>query len=143
MEHNTDYLKDTNYKDTTPFVPNVKTGKVVKVYDGDTITIASKLENSIDSPIYRFSVRLNGIDSPEMRGGSAHEKALATRSRDALSFKIMGKIVTLCNVSLEKYGRLLADVLLEDGENINQWMISNHLAVAYDGGTKHIPDEWK
>jgi len=135
------YLEHIEYKDTTTFVPNITRGKVVKVYDGDTITIASKLENYMDSPVYRFSVRLNGIDTPEMKGSSAHQKELATQSRDALSAQIMGKIVTLKNVSLEKYGRLLADVYLED-ENMCTWMITHNYAVSYDGGHKNIPDSW-
>ena len=32
-------LTDVEYKDTVPFVPPVTGGRVVKVYDGDTITI--------------------------------------------------------------------------------------------------------
>jgi endonuclease YncB( thermonuclease family) len=136
------YLEHIEYKDTTPFIPNVKCGKVVKVYDGDTITIAAKLENCIDSPIYRFSVRLNGIDTPEIKGGSPHQKELAMSARDALNAKVMGKIVVLKNTSLEKYGRVLADVFLED-ENMSEWMISNKYAVAYDGGNKCIPEDWK
>lgn len=59
------YLETINYVDTIPFVPPITSGKVIKVYDGDTITIASKLPYD-HSPIYRFSVRLLGIDSPEM-----------------------------------------------------------------------------
>lgn len=141
MEH-LKYLENVEYKDTISFIPNITCGKVVKIYDGDTITIASKLENYIDSPIYRFSVRLNGIDTPEIKGGSAHQKELAMNARDALHQRIMGKIVTLKNISLEKYGRLLADVFLE-GEDICLWMISNNYAVAYDGGNKQIPEDWK
>ena len=127
------YLENIEYKNTTIFIPQIEYGKVIKVYDGDTITIAA--------PVYRFSVRLNGIDTPEMKGGSVHEKELAIIARDALSAKVMGKIVNLRNTTLEKYGRLLSDVFLED-ENINEWMISQKYAVAYDGGKKIIPDEW-
>lgn len=135
-----DYLDAIEYKDTIPFIPKISSGKVIKVYDGDTITIASKMPYH-DSPIFRFSVRLTGIDSPEMKTKFAAEKALATQSRDALSEKILGKRVILKNVSLEKYGRLLADVYLDD-LNLNQWMLDNKYAVAYDGGTKNRPDDW-
>ena len=35
-----DYLnEDIQYNNTVPFVPNIKYGKVIKVYDGDTITV--------------------------------------------------------------------------------------------------------
>jgi endonuclease YncB( thermonuclease family) len=53
----------------------------------------------------------------------------------------MNKIVQLKNTSSEKYGRLLADVYLDD-VCINTWMIEQGFAVAYSGGTKVRPDEW-
>jgi len=134
------YLDSIEYKDTIAFVPQITSGKVIKVYDGDTITIASKMPYE-NSPIFRFSVRLLGIDTPEIKTKSKAEKELAILARDALSSKIMGKIIILKNVSLEKYGRLLADVYLDD-LNLNQWLIENKYAVAYDGGTKERPDEW-
>jgi len=48
-------------------------------------------------------VRLNGIDTPEMRGSGPKEKEKAIQARDALSDKILDKIVRLENVGLEKY----------------------------------------
>lgn len=133
-------LDKITYSNTVPFVPPITSGKVIKVYDGDTITIASKLSNVSDI-IYRFPVRLNGIDTPEIKGKTITEKELAKKARDALSVLIMDKIVTLKNVSTEKYGRLLADVYLGD-LCLNEWMLTNNYAVKYDGGTKIIPDEW-
>lgn len=140
MESNTEYLLNVVYENTVPFVPPITVGKVIKVYDGDTFTMISKLPGT-EGPIYRFSVRINGIDSPEIKGKTANEKELAKKSRDALSSTIMGKIVTLKNVSTEKYGRILADVYLGD-LCINEWMLTNNYAVKYDGGTKERPDEW-
>jgi endonuclease YncB( thermonuclease family) len=136
----TKYLNSIGYSDTLPFVPPIDFGKVIKVYDGDTITIAAKLPNTL-GPIYRFSVRLLGIDSPEIKGKTFKEKELAVISRDILSQLIMGKIVYLRNVSMEKYGRILADVYLGD-LHVNDWMLKNGYAIPYDGGTKHRPSEW-
>ena len=133
------YLAPIRYEDTIPFIPPVQSGKVIKVYDGDTITIASKILN-VDT-IYRFSVRIRGIDSPEIRGKTANEKELAKTARDALTMLIMNQIVTLRNVDTEKYGRILADVYFGD-ISISEWMLHNHYAVKYDGGTKMIPEEW-
>lgn len=133
-------LQDVEYSDTVPFVPPIHFGKVIKVYDGDTITIASVLPNTTE-PIYRFSVRLNGIDTPEIRGKTPEEKELAILARDELYNKIYGKMVTLKNVGTEKYGRILADVYLEE-ENINEWLVSKEYAVRYDGGTKYRPVSW-
>ena len=135
-----EYLDKINYENTTPFVPPITIGTVVKVYDGDTFTIASKLPNTTE-PIYRFSVRLNGIDSPEIKGKTVIEKELAKVSRDALSKLIFNKIVTLQNVTTEKYGRILADVYIDE-LYVNHWMLENGYAIKYDGGTKVKPDEW-
>lgn len=127
------YLDNINYENTIPFIPPVKYGKVIKVYDGDTITLASKILNGTD--IYRFSVRLNGIDSPEIKGKSEAEKKSAMKSRDELKKLILNKCVTLYDVKTEKYGRILSEVYL-DGLHVNKWMLENKLAEPYDGGTK-------
>lgn len=140
FENELQYLKDINYKDTTQFVPPIVCGKVIKVYDGDTITIASKLPNT-EQPIYKFSVRLAGIDSAEIKGKTPKEKEEAIKARDALHSLIFGKIVHLKNTSTEKYGRILADVYIGD-IHVNDWMLTNNLAVPYDGGTKIRPTEW-
>jgi hypothetical protein len=132
------------YADTKIYIPNITSGKVVKVYDADTITVANRISvgGEQSEEIYRFQVRLNGIDSPEIKSKNPTTKALAKQSRDVLSGMIFGKIVELRNVQLEKYGRLLADVYLGD-LHLNQWLIDNKYAVQYDGGTKHIPEEWE
>lgn len=135
-----DELKYIKYDDTVRFTVPINYGKVVKVYDGDTITLASKLPYK-NSPIYRFQVRLNGIDSPEIRGKTDTERKKAIEAKESLSFLIMDKFVRLDNVSTEKYGRILADVYYRD-VNVNEWMISHNFAVKYDGGTKIKPAEW-
>ena len=48
-----------------PFVLPVSEGYVIKVCDGDSITIAFRLSSS-DGVIYRHAVRVRGIDCPEM-----------------------------------------------------------------------------
>jgi endonuclease YncB( thermonuclease family) len=140
IESKYEYLHNIEYKDTILFVPPIITGKVIKVYDGDTITIASKLPNQ-ETPIYRFSVRLNGIDCAEIKGKTQNEKKIAIHARDKLHALIFGKMVHLKNVSTEKYGRILADVYLDD-LNVCKWMLDNDLAVPYDGATKYRPPEW-
>ena len=127
-------LSKITYKDTIPFVFPLTIGKVIKVYDGDTITIASKLPYE-KSPIYRFPVRFARIDSAEIKGETKKEKDLAILARDALSELIFGKIVLLKNVKNEKFGRVLAEVYLDD-VNVNDWMLEKGFAVKYDGGKK-------
>jgi endonuclease YncB( thermonuclease family) len=128
------------WEDTVPFTFPITGGQVIKVYDGDTITIASRLPYD-GSPLYRLSVRLNGIDTPEIKGKTADEKQVAKEARDALAGLIMNKQIRLENVESEKYGRILADVYL-GYLHINQWLIDNRYAVAYDGGTKQRPENW-
>ena len=67
---------DIKWEDTTPFSFPIQGGRVIKVYDGDTITIASKLPYE-NSPLFRLSVRLNGIDTPEIKGKTEDEKTVA------------------------------------------------------------------
>ena len=135
-----DSNKIIQWEDTTPFVVPITGGQVIKVYDGDTITVASRLPFA-NSPLYRFSVRLNGIDTPEIKGKTDDEKSVAVEARDTLSEMILHKNVVLKNVASEKYGRVLADVYFND-LHINNWLIDQRFAVKYDGGTKKIPESW-
>ena len=140
------HLETVVYNETRPFVPDVRFGKVVKVYDADTITVANRISldggNTYSTEIYRFNVRLNGIDTPEIKSTNPATKALAVNARDALRYLILDKVVQLSNVSTDKYGRLLADVYFET-LHINQWLLDKKYATPYAGGTKVIPEEWE
>ena len=128
------------WDDTVPFVVPVSGGEVIKVYDGDTITIAAQMPFK-GSPLYRLPVRLIGIDTPEIKGKSEDEISVAKEARDALSALILHKNIVLKNVATEKYGRILADVYLDE-LHINKWLIEQRFAVKYDGGTKKPPESW-
>lgn len=130
-------LENITYDNTVIFIPPIKCGKVIKVYDGDTITIACKLFEN-DSNFYRFSVRIDGVDTPEIKGKTSEEKEKAKIVREALTDLIMNKIVYLENVRFEKYGRILAKVIYND-INISNWLIENNYAHEYQGGKKQ---EW-
>ena len=71
-------LAKATFKGTKTFIPDVYYGKVVKVYDGDTITIATRLGG--EGPLFRFSVRLLEIDTPEKRTKNLEEKELAMKA---------------------------------------------------------------
>lgn len=116
------------------FVPPITEGEVINVYDGDTITIVSKLPYDA-SPLYRFSVRLAGIDCAEIKGKTEYERELAQEAKRALQKLILNKVIALKNLKNEKYGRVLADVYLGD-LHVNQWLLDNKYAVQYSGGTK-------
>ncbi len=143
------YIKDKNFmadgtdiqwEDTVRFTFPLKGGRVIKVYDADTITIACKLPYD-ESPIYRISVRLNGIDTPEMKGATEDERNAAINAQVFVSNLILNKFVRLENVTSEKYGRALADVYIGD-THLNELLLKERFAVPYDGGTKKTPVSW-
>lgn len=130
------------WEDTVEFKFPITGGQVIKVYDADTITIASKMPYN-DSPMYRLSVRLNGIDTPEIKGKdiSDEEKESAKLARDFVSNLVLNKYVKIENIEREKYGRILADVYIED-IYLNELLIKERYALKYDGGTKKKPSSW-
>lgn len=136
---------DIQWEDTREFTFPVKGGRVIKVYDADTITIATKLDvkDETENPLYRFSVRLNGIDAPEMKGKdiTEEEKKAAQEAQQFVAKLVMNKYVTLKNVSNEKYGRILADVYIGN-IHLNDVLLKERYVVPYDGGTKKKPESW-
>ena len=133
---------DIKWEDTVEFSFPIKGGRVIKCYDADTITIAAKLPFD-DSPMYRLSVRLNGIDAPEIKGKgiSDEEKEAAKQARDFVSNLVLNKYIRLENIESEKYGRILADVYIGD-IHLNNLLLKERYAVKYDGGTKIKPTSW-
>ena len=135
-------MENINWNDTIEFTYPITSGHVIKVYDGDTITIASKMPYE-NSPLFRFNVRLNGIDTPEIKGKdiSNEEKESAKQVRDYVSNLVLNKYVRLENIQNEKYGRILADVYIGD-LHLNSLLVKERYAVIYDGGTKIKPASW-
>ena len=127
--------KNLDYKELDYFYPPIKKGRVIRVYDGDTITIAARVPMLKNKKIYKFSIRLNRIDCPEIRTTNADEKICGLRVRDLLSEKIMNKMVNIKIINTDKYGRYLAEVSYKK-ENISNWLLENKYAVKYNGGTK-------
>jgi micrococcal nuclease len=123
------------------FIPPINKGIVTNVYDGDTFTLVAKLPYT-DSPLYKFKVRIAGIDCPEIRGKSQEEKDAAQAAKKEVMELILYKEVILENVGLEKYGRILSNVLVKDENNpnnlinIGQHLLNKNLAKIYNGGTK-------
>jgi endonuclease YncB( thermonuclease family) len=106
--------------------------KVVKVYDGDTCTCVF---DTFGMGLYRHQIRLNGIDTAEIKSKDADVKALALRTRDFVADLILNKIVQLTCEGSDKYGRILGIIRI-DGVCINNLLIEKKMALPYDGGTK-------
>lgn len=75
-------------------------GRVVAVHDGDTISVRAGGETR--------RIRLSGIDAPE-RG-----QPWATRAKQALSARVMGKEVRVIAVTVDIYGRTVGEVYADD-----------------------------
>ena len=107
-------------------------GRVVSVYDGDTVTIAF---NTFGLGFFAHNVRLLGIDAPEMKSIIPGEKAAATKARDYLRSIVLDHNVSFEVSETDKYGRLLAKVYV-DSTNISDAMLSSKNAKPYGGGTR-------
>ena len=110
---------------------------VKRIIDGDSLVL------DIDLGFYMFmnetKIRLYGLDTPELMSEDPLlrlQAVLATRYLfDNLS---IGDKVTIKTVldKREKYGRLLATIITNDGLNINEGLIQNKLAVSYHNLTR-------
>lgn len=103
-------------------------------YDGDTIYIRV---DGLPPELAEMSVRVRGIDTPEIRGECPAEKDLAIKARDyTRSLMSNGHVVAFMNLEHDKYGgRVLADVYV-DGQALAALLIAQGLARPYDGGKR-------
>ncbi len=108
--------------------------KVTSIYDGDTFRVNIKGYPKIIG--HRMSVRILGIDTPEIRTNCKKEKQLA-RAAKKLTVSLLrdAKVIELRNIRRGKYFRILADVYV-DNISIGDELIKNNLAVSYNGGPK-------
>jgi micrococcal nuclease len=130
--------------ENTPYVSyeNMKrTVKVLRVVDGDTLDIALFQDDT--RKIFKYRIRLYGIDTPEKRPLKSNphreqEIAASKRANQAMQDKLAEtqNIVTILFYKPDKYGRLLGTIYDKKGQDINQWMIDQGHATAYFGKTK-------
>jgi len=116
--------------------------EIVKVLDGDTIDVLIDLGFDLYK---KERVRIAGVDTPEKRTRDLEEKALGIDAtnwlKEQLDSTIEGNdeltIRTELKGGVGKYGRLLGWLYVGDNtKSINEQMISQGYAWAYDGGTK-------
>lgn len=93
----------------------------VDVIDGDTIR-----RNGI-------SIRVMGIDTPELRGRCDEEKALAIQARDRLAVIARRGVTIEVSPRRDRYGRVLAVVRDRSGTDVAQILIAEKLARPYTG----------
>lgn len=107
-------------------------------YDGDTLYVTMP---GLPDSIRQMSVRVAGIDTPEIRGQCPAERAYAVQARDYVATLLTDSIATgtpirFCDPSWGRYGgRVVAYVAIGD-QWLHDIMIHAHLARPYDGGKR-------
>ena len=121
---------------------NFRVTEINRVVDGDTIDVTIDLGFDLYK---KERVRVAGIDTPEKRTRDLEEKALGLDATNYLKEKLEDTIAgdeeltirTELKGGMGKYGRLLGWLYIgEDTLSINETMITEGYAWAYDGGTK-------
>jgi endonuclease YncB( thermonuclease family) len=103
-------------------------------YDGDTITF--NLPNLHPIIGKNIRARLNGIDTPEIKGIRDKEKHDAEQARDMVGDILKdAEKITLKNMQRGNYFRIASDVII-DGESLADILSEAGMAVRYDGGKK-------
>ena len=106
------------------------TATVIDVYDGDTMTVDIDLGFKIH---HEVKLRLNGINTPEIRTKDKREKELGLTVKQYVKGLILNKKVRILTEKPGKYGRYLADMYLEDGTYLNDLLIEKGYAREYFG----------
>lgn len=108
--------------------------EITSIYDGDTFR--ANLQGYPPIVGERIGIRINGIDTPEMRDNRTAIKALARKAKQYTVQRLReGRQIVLRNMKRGKYFRIVADVYV-DGSNLGQELVSAGLAKPYDGGSK-------
>jgi endonuclease YncB( thermonuclease family) len=123
--------------------------RLVDILDGDSVRVVIQLFGDF----YQFNIRINGIDTCEIKSKSAENKDRALRARGRIC-ELVTEIMLIdrkaiknhlsANVyivqiecfNFDKYGRLLANVMTCGNKNIGQTLIDEKLAYVYNGKTK-------
>ena len=123
---------------------NFRVTEIAKVVDGDTIDVIIDLGFDLSK---KERVRVAGVDTPEKRTRDLEEKALGLEATSWLKEKLEGAILgdddliirTELVGGMGKYGRLLGWLYIGDSPvSLNEQMITEGYAHAYDGGTKDM-----
>jgi len=123
---------------------NFRVVKVNRVVDGDTIDVTIDLGFDLYK---KERVRVAGVDTPEKRTKNLEEKALGIDATGWLKAKLTETIKgdeeliirTELRGGVGKYGRLLGWLYVGDSDiSLNEQMITEGYAHAYDGGTKNM-----
>lgn len=109
--------------------PDLVNAHVDRVIDGDSVEVTASIW--IDQTV-KASVRLRGIDAPELHGKCPAERWAGLQAKEWLKAAIEGHDVDLTELGTEKFGRVLARVAF-DGRDIAEEMLGAGLVRPYEG----------
>ena len=121
---------------------NFRVVSIDRVVDGDTIDVSIDLGFDL---IKKERVRIAGIDTPEKRTRDLEEKALGLDATEWMKKNLEDTIAGDDELTIRtelvggmgKYGRLLGWLYVGESDvSLNEIMIEQGYAWAYDGGTK-------
>lgn len=109
--------------------------EVTTIYDGDTFYCNIKsLHPLIGESV---GIRVAGVDTPEMRTKCKSEKELARKAKKfTVAFLRNAERVELHGTKRGKFFRIVAEPFA-DGVSLSKALLTNGLAVPYDGGRKY------
>jgi len=117
--------------------PDINHVEYLENYDGDTIKV--NLVGYKDIIGQKISIRVAGIDTPEIRAKCINEKMEAIRAKRFVAKQLLfAKRIKILNPERGKYFRIVGDVWY-DGKLLSQQLLSEGLAIPYDGGKKTNP----
>jgi micrococcal nuclease len=98
---------------------------ITEVYDGDTFTADINLGMGVH--MHGVKIRLSYVDTPEIRG---EERPRGLEVRDHVRELILGKEVVIQTQQDKtgKYGRLLADVYIDEETPLSNYLVENFMA---------------
>ena len=115
---------------------------VTRVVDGDTVDV--DIDLGFGMTYKKQRVRLYGIDTPESRTRDLVEKKYGKAAKKFLKEKIeSAEQITLYSHDKGKFGRILGELFIDGSSDLslNQLMINNYHAVAYNGQSKEEIEE--
>ena len=113
-----------------------------RVVDGDTVDV--DIDLGFDMWIHNERVRLYGIDTPESRTRDLEEKKAGLFAKDVVLHYLpegSKQVLRTHKDKVGKYGRVLGEFVMYDGEQdrqttINEFMIRHRIGVEYSGKSK-------
>jgi endonuclease YncB( thermonuclease family) len=113
---------------------NVIVSRVTNVYDGDTFRVDIDQWPALIGK--NAPIRINNIDTPELRAKCENEKRLALLAKKFTQDKLQhGDIIELKRLNRGKYFRITADVFI-DGESLAEGLLAAGFARVYSGTVK-------